>query len=46
MNDRPPPFYGRNELETLMGSPNAADWVKITELILGKAPADFKFVPK
>ncbi|KAJ3044874.1 tRNA-dihydrouridine(47) synthase [NAD(P)(+)]-like protein [Rhizophlyctis rosea] len=46
MNERPPPFYGRDELETLMGSANSADWVKITELILGKAPEDFKFIPK
>ncbi|KAG1380928.1 hypothetical protein G6F60_005923 [Rhizopus arrhizus] len=46
MNERPPPFQGRNDLETLMASPLASDWVKLSELILGPAPEDFKFVPK
>ncbi|KAJ3145516.1 tRNA-dihydrouridine synthase 3 [Geranomyces variabilis] len=46
MNERPPPFVCRDELETLMASPDAEDWVKITERILGKAPESFKFVPK
>lgn len=30
INDRPPAWQGRNELETLMGSGNYKDWVKIT----------------
>jgi tRNA-dihydrouridine synthase 3 len=34
LNERPPPFYGRDDLETLMGSPVVTDWVKITEMIL------------
>ncbi|KAJ3181730.1 tRNA-dihydrouridine(47) synthase [NAD(P)(+)]-like protein [Geranomyces variabilis] len=46
MNERPPPFVGRDELETLMASPDSEDWVKITERILGKTPESFKFVPK
>ncbi|KAI7906566.1 uncharacterized protein BX663DRAFT_496948 [Cokeromyces recurvatus] len=46
MNERPPPYVGRNDLETLMASPLASDWVKISEMILGPAPEDFKFVPK
>ncbi|KAI9472435.1 MAG: hypothetical protein EXX96DRAFT_584068 [Benjaminiella poitrasii] len=46
MNERPPPYQGRNDLETLMASPLASDWVKISEMILGPAPEDFKFVPK
>jgi len=29
LQDRPPRFVGRNDLETLMASPNAHDWVKI-----------------
>ncbi|KAJ1918537.1 tRNA-dihydrouridine synthase 3 [Mycoemilia scoparia] len=46
INDRPPPFYGRDELETLMGSPQVSDWIKITERIMGPSPDDFVFVPK
>ena len=46
LQDRPPAFMGRNELETLMASSNAADWVKITEMLLGPTPAGFTFTPK
>ncbi|ORX49933.1 FMN-linked oxidoreductase [Hesseltinella vesiculosa] len=46
INDRAPPYYGRDELETLMASPRASDWVKLTERILGPAPEDFQFIPK
>ena len=46
MNDRPPPFHGRDELETLLASPDAADWVKLSELFLGKAPESFVYLPK
>ncbi|TPX59816.1 hypothetical protein PhCBS80983_g02196 [Powellomyces hirtus] len=46
INDRPPPFYGRDELETLLASSNSEDWVKVTEMILGKAPESFQFIPK
>ena len=44
--DRPPAFCGRSDLETLMASSNSADWVKLTELCLGKVPANFTFTPK
>ena len=30
INDRPPAWHGRNDLETLMGSGNYRDWIKIT----------------
>ncbi|KAJ3215874.1 tRNA-dihydrouridine(47) synthase [NAD(P)(+)]-like protein [Dinochytrium kinnereticum] len=46
LNERPPPFYGRDDLETLMASPIVTDWIKITELVLGPAPSNFVFIPK
>ncbi|KAI9096872.1 hypothetical protein DFS34DRAFT_642997 [Phlyctochytrium arcticum] len=46
MNDRPPPFFGRDELETLMASNRSRDWIKLTELVLGPAPESFDFLPK
>lgn len=46
MHDRPPPFVGRNELETLLASNNANDWVRISEMFLGKAPENWSFIPK
>ncbi|XP_055542213.1 tRNA-dihydrouridine(47) synthase [NAD(P)(+)]-like [Wyeomyia smithii] len=46
INQRPEAFYGRDELETLMASPNCADWVKLSEMLLGPVPEGFHFVPK
>ncbi|KAJ9121268.1 hypothetical protein QFC24_004944 [Naganishia onofrii] len=46
MNERPPQYKGRNELETLLASTDSRDWVKISEMFLGKSPEDFEFVPK
>lgn len=46
LNDRPPAYVGRNELETLMASPHANDWVKITERLLGPVPTNYSFTPK
>ncbi|OCF31486.1 tRNA-dihydrouridine(47) synthase [NAD(P)(+)] [Kwoniella heveanensis BCC8398] len=46
LNERPPAFRGRSELETLLSSPFAGDWVKISEMFLGKVDEGFNFVPK
>ena len=46
INQRPPLYVGRDDLETLMASPEAEDWVKLSEIILGKVPPGFTFKPK
>ena len=47
MNERPPRFCGRNDLETLLASQDSNDWVKITEMAGLPAPSsDYKFTPK
>ena len=46
LNERPPKWRGRDEMETLLGSSDYQDWIKITELFLGKANNSFSFVPK
>jgi tRNA-dihydrouridine synthase 3 len=46
MQWRPPAYRGRNELETLLASESAADWVRISEMLLGPAPQGFTFAPK
>lgn len=46
VNERPPSYIGRNDLETLMASSSAADWIKISEMLLGPVPESFHFLPK
>ncbi|KAI9702727.1 MAG: tRNA-dihydrouridine synthase 3 [Bogoriella megaspora] len=46
INERPPAYRGRDELETLMASENYKDWIKISEMFLGPAHKDFRFDPK
>ncbi|CAG9784587.1 unnamed protein product [Diatraea saccharalis] len=46
INERPPSFFGRDDLETLMASGNCADWIKISEMLLGPTPEGFVFLPK
>ena len=45
MNEKPPRYFGRNDLETLMASPSSDDWIKICKMLL-PVPEGFKFVPK
>ncbi|KAH9406998.1 tRNA-dihydrouridine(47) synthase [NAD(P)(+)]-like protein [Tyrophagus putrescentiae] len=46
INDRPPRFVGRSDLETLLSSGSVKDWIAISEMLLGPVPADFSFIPK
>ncbi|MCJ1309664.1 tRNA-dihydrouridine synthase 3 [Agyrium rufum] len=46
LQDRPPAWRGRNELETLLGSDNYKDWIKISEMYLGPVHKGFQFEPK
>eukprot|EP00043_Microstomoeca_roanoka_P003080 m.42220 g.42220 ORF g.42220 m.42220 type:complete len:673 (-) comp11903_c0_seq2:587-2605(-) len=46
INERPPRFVGRNDLETLLSSYNSEDWVKISEMVLGPPPPGYNFIPK
>ena len=46
MIDRPPTYVGRCDTETLLSSPLAADWIKISELLIGPVPAGFSFTEK
>ncbi|GAB5567592.1 tRNA-dihydrouridine(20) synthase [NAD(P)+]-like isoform X1 [Prionailurus iriomotensis] len=46
INERPPYYLGRDYLETLMASQKAADWIRISEMLLGPVPPNFVFLPK
>ncbi len=46
MNQRPPHYFGRCDLETLLSSQSSADWVRISELLLGPTGDTFNFIPK
>merc|ERR1712060_479833 len=46
INWRPRPYVGRNDLETKLASSNAKDWIEISEMLLGKTPEGFSFMPK
>jgi tRNA-dihydrouridine synthase 3 len=43
---RAPAYVGRSLLETLLASESAADWVRLSEMLLGSAPSNFSFSPK
>lgn len=46
INQRPDPFMGRDDLETLMASAKCSDWIKLSEMFLGPVPQNFNFLPK
>jgi tRNA-dihydrouridine synthase 3 len=46
INDRPPLYQGRDDLETLFASPYCEDWIKISEMLLGPVKPGFFFLPK
>ncbi|XP_071519812.1 tRNA-dihydrouridine(47) synthase [NAD(P)(+)]-like isoform X2 [Panulirus ornatus] len=46
INQRPPTYHGRDDLETMMASRSVNDWIKISEMLLGPTPSDFLFMPK
>lgn len=39
-------YLGRDDLETLMSSNKSSDWIRISEMFLGKVPEGFVFLPK
>lgn len=46
LQDRPPRYQCRDDLETLLASNNYKDWIKISEMFLGPAHPNFTFQPK
>ena len=47
MNQRPPVnMCGRSDLETLFLSSHCADWIRISEMLIGPVPENFEFQPK
>ncbi|KAJ1301782.1 hypothetical protein OPQ81_009011 [Rhizoctonia solani] len=46
INERPPAYRGRDELECLLSSNKSSDWVRISEMFLGPAPEGWTFTPK
>ena len=43
LNQRNVVYKGRDEMETLLGSQEPADWVKITEMFFGHTPDGFVY---
>lgn len=41
-----PKFCARSDLEQLLSSHDAADWIKISEMVIGPTPPDYRFTPK
>lgn len=46
INERPPVLAYRNEQERLLASEDCGDWIKISDMFLGPASEQFRFIPK
>jgi len=46
INQRVPPYKGRDDLETLFGSSDSKDWVKVSELLFGPVPPGFTYTAR
>lgn len=46
INERPPFYHGRDEMETLLSSASVADWIALSEYLLGPVEPGFCFTPK
>ena len=46
LNDRAPRFRARDEMEQLLASEDVRDWIKISEIFLGRTEDGFRFTPK
>lgn len=46
LNERPPNWKGRDDLESLLGSTDVQDWIKLSEMFFGKTDENFVFLPK
>ncbi len=46
MSQRPPHYFGRCDLETLLASTNSKDWIRVSEMLLGPAPEGYSFDAK
>lgn len=46
LNERPPLWKGRDDMETLLGSSDVKDWIKLSEMFFGPTEDSFVFTPK
>mmetsp|Transcript_21966 Transcript_21966/g.49094 ORF Transcript_21966/g.49094 Transcript_21966/m.49094 type:complete len:495 (+) Transcript_21966:66-1550(+) len=46
INERPPAYVGRGDLETMLASSQSNDWIKISEMFLGPVGGEYAFNAK
>lgn len=46
LNQRIVRYKGRDDMETLLGSQDPQDWVRVTEHFFGSVPEGFVYQPK